>query len=190
MRRGSLRVLICVGFAVAMACGLDLAGEGGPIDGTDAEVAEGSTGLDVAQSDNETPPPDDASISDASDAGLDADATIDAPPPVTFDCAGTKVTDCATQCPTRPLRCMMCATNGGAPWRVCVPPGSSCYATYRPVGYTWCRCNPPDASTCLLPEQGCNNYDNGVCVTCGETQTQGNPCKGGGTCNQVARTCQ
>jgi hypothetical protein len=65
----------------------------------------------------------------------------------------------------------------------------SCFANYKPSGYTWCRC-PSNASECKVPTQGCNPYDNGVCVTCGENSTNGDPCKGGGSCNESAKKCQ
>jgi hypothetical protein len=132
----------------------------------------------------------DAATPDApADAPPDAprDTGTDAPPTITFVCPQGNTTDCS-KCVGRPLGCVMCGQTGI--YAVCVPLESSCYADYKPQDYDWCRCALPDASACVLPDQGCNSYSGGVCVTCGERQTDGDPCKGGGRCNEAAHACQ
>jgi hypothetical protein len=211
MRRGPVRVglaVVLVAAALAGACGLDVTG-GGDFSEHTTPPADAT----VPQLDGTPPPVQDALVPDvvgvkdapadavgetgASDAGADAhadapdaraDAAFDASDgAIVFVCPGGNTTDCAT-CGGRPLGCVMCSPSGI--YAVCVPQGSSCYSSYKPAGYDWCRCNLPDASTCILPNQGCNPYAGGVCVTCGESQTQGDPCKRGGTCNQGTSTCQ
>ena len=170
----------CVVATTVAACGLGLVGTDAPDGGADAAAELGVDGAVTPTSDASVTPIDDASATPDADAG---------PPPPEWDCAGTKVSDCS-QCATRPLRCVMCAADGGPNlWKTCVPPSTSCYGSFKPAGYDWCRCGN-DPSRCKLPEQGCNPYDNGVCVTCGEQLTSGDPCKGGGSCNQALAKCQ
>jgi len=178
----------CVVATTVAACGLGLVGTDAPDGGADAAAELGVDGAVTPTSDASVTPIDDASATPDADASATPDADA-GPPPPEWDCAGTKVSDCS-QCATRPLRCVMCAADGGPNlWKTCVPPSTSCYGSFKPAGYDWCRCGN-DPSRCKLPEQGCNPYDNGVCVTCGEQLTSGDPCKGGGSCNQALAKCQ
>ncbi len=129
------------------------------------------------------------------DAGLDApgDAHPDTAPPdagITFTCSSGAPTKDCTSCTGDPLECVMCATDGsGGIFATCVPPGSSCRASYTPSGYDFCKCAPPSAAACPLPQQECNSYNNGVCVTCGEKWTDGFACKSIGTCHENSSSC-
>ena len=183
----------------AAACGLELIGSAGPpadasaadatVPGDDAssrsDAADASAG-DDAESRGDAAP-DAARDSAPTDARADAPYDADAAPAIVYVCPTGNTTDCST-CSGRPLGCVMCGPTDN--YAVCVPLGSSCFGSYKPAGYDWCRCSYPDASTCVLPDQGCNTYAGGVCVTCGENLTQGNPCKRGGTCDQASHACR
>jgi hypothetical protein len=166
MKRARLRRMLasCAAMAAA-ACGL-------------SEVGTGSS-------------PDagsfDASVREASaDAGADADAGPDA----RFACPTTDaaVSDCAS-CPNRPIACADCPTLGsGGPVFFCTSHNAACVSS-APKGYGYCKCPSGDAQACELPLAQCNPYMGGVCVTCGENQTNGYACKQGGTCDQSQSTC-
>ncbi len=217
MRRGVRLAFATVTIGFGAACGLTLSGSGdlapddagssgsyeaaalGPAsDGTvPTGAADGASTNDAsgdAAGGSDARGGSDASSKDAADAapGTDAnpppDARNDTGTTNTITCpSGGTVSDCA-QCSGNPLLCAMCKTSSVE--YICVPPGSSCYADYRTSGYDWCRCSPGNPSSCVLPQQECNTYDGGVCVTCGERQTQGFPCKSGGSCNESAAKCQ
>jgi hypothetical protein len=198
-------VIVC---GAMIACGLDLGGTGemsdasaSPTDATvpqsDGPGVEGDSAEADAVGDGaptmETSSPLDATAE--ADAPLEAakDTGIDAAPdalPQKYVCPGGGTTsDCAAGCPGYPLRCVMCG-SGGALYATCTPYGVSCYANYKPSQYDWCRCSSGHAASCILPEQECNPYAGGVCVTCGENSTDTYPCKQGGRCNEFARICQ
>jgi hypothetical protein len=193
-------VVVFAGVGVTVACGLDAVGtgpadnasEGGPLGtgnpGSSLDAAGTSPGLEGGN----IPVGGDAGPSPNLDAAIDSPlAVVDAAPDgaIVYVCPTGDTTDCSKCGGGRTLGCVMCANSGPGIYAVCTPPGVSCYASYRPSGYTWCRC-PSSPSECKLPTQGCNSYDNGVCVTCGESSTDGDPCKGGGKCNQSAKKCE
>jgi hypothetical protein len=193
MMRRSVLAWIGVALAVA-ACGLDLTGTSDATDDDGGSAPSETDAADAFTPNDDAPP----AIPPSEDAAIDSpgsrtdggvDATPDtSPPPRVYVCPSGSTTDCAS-CTGRPLSCVMCASDG-TQYSVCVPPNTTCYGSYKPAGYDWCRCSPPDASACILPDQGCNSYSGGVCVTCGEQLTDGDPCKRGGHCNQAQRKCQ
>jgi len=202
-RRLAVTAVVVTIAGVMIACGLEAVGSG-PADGG-GEGTSGSPGTPGSSGQPGTPGPgqldggtvligDDASSDAGADAGADADAAVikDAAPDgaIVFVCPTGATTDCSTCGGGRTLGCVMCASAGSGIYAVCTPPGVSCYANYRPAGYTWCRCAAGNPASCILPKQGCNPYDNGVCVTCGENLTNGDPCKGGGSCNESGAKCQ
>ncbi len=205
-----LRVaLTAATLACGAACGLTLTGTRGDVAADDAGAGDQGEGSALSPSADATVTEDGSFAQDSSsdatsgvDASKDAadaggsdgqsprDAGLDSAPDAAtvISCpVGGTVTDCA-QCSGYPLLCAMCKT--GAVEYICVPKGSGCYDTYRTSGYDWCRCSAGNPAACVLPQQECNSYGGGVCVTCGERQTQGFPCKGGGTCNEGMAKCQ
>jgi len=207
MRRRVIRALlaVCALSAAAGACGVELAGSGGgagPDGGSDPGVDATASGEGVdpasdgaAEGDSTTSPPGDAAgTSDApapSDAGADSKTDAGADGGILFKCldAGTMTSDCST-CAGHTLGCVLCSTTSAAIYGVCVPIGSSCRQDYTPPGYDWCKCNTADAAACILPNQACDPFAGGVCVTCGENSTEGDNCKVGGKCHQAPVKCQ
>jgi hypothetical protein len=157
----------------------DGASDGRSGNGADASTDGSGTDSGVPDAADARPPPADARPPPP-DTGTDAGTSIPCP-------SGGVVTDCA-QCANNPLLCAMCKTGGVE--LLCVPKGSSCFDSYRTSGYDWCFCGSGSPSTCVLPQQECNSFGGGVCVTCGERQTQGFPCKGGGSCDEAMAKCK
>ena len=97
------------------------------------------------------------------------------------------VTDCS-QCQGATQPCVYCQLDGGAGLMGrCVPENGSCFLQTGTGGFGLCRCSP-DAGGCPESFQVCataqqNQHD---CRTCGEQQTNGLTCQGGGTCSQDA----
>ncbi len=154
----------------------DSAGEAGPRDGgTDGRP-------DAAPVDA----PAEARPFDGGDAAYDAPKDAAPEGGLVYSCAGQDTLDCSS-CPTAPLGCVLCLPEGGL-YAVCVPFNTSCWAQYNPIDAGFCRCTV--AADCIVPQQECNPYGGGVCVTCGENLTDGYTCEDGGTCKQGTGKCQ
>jgi hypothetical protein len=209
---------VCLASTALAACGLALTGSGagggddggtpGPDVGAQMETGGGdrapnppdavvpndaAADVTVIDAVTDSPPPPPDTGSDAGfDAGFDSgfDAGFDAADAgVLYSCpGGNPTTDCST-CFNHPLSCIMCSTTDTSISAVCVPVGSSCHDSYTPTGYDYCPCSYPSAALCLLPQQECNSYGGGVCVTCGEYSTDTFQCKGGGTCHESQSAC-
>lgn len=137
----------------------------------------------------------DAISDDASDGGVvndggitDGGADAKGPPPVLYVCDGGTLTDCA-QCPNAPLGCVYCSTSGPELKGRCLASDLLCF-NYPLSGFKVCPCRFPDASTCPVGGQACRDYTPEYCTTCGDDKSGGSPCKGGGTCDAVTKTCQ
>jgi hypothetical protein len=191
---------------VLAACGLDEEGEvslgadaaatdtaqsrpdAGPPDtssGHDATIHEGGAKLDSSEHD--------APKSDAGspmDSGTDSshstpDASSDAGG-LTYTCASGPTDDCST-CTGNVVGCAWCSSTGVVGF--CIPQGQLCLG-YAPTGSKPCPCTVGDPTECVAADQGCLNTLLGqVCVTCGEAISNGETCKGGGTCNASTPTC-
>ena len=169
-------VWLLAGFAplcLWVACGGDTAN---PLDGgqdattnPDTGVTDDSGTMDTGVMDGSTM---DAGGDSASDSGGGGGG-------LKYLCpdAGS-VNDCA-QCNGRPRPCVNCAIDGGAYVAYCVTQNTSCF----PQGNGLQRCPCADAGSCAAPYQVCQDVGQGLaCRTCGETQTLGDVCKGGGMC--------
>ena len=155
----------------AVDTGVDVSADAGADVGIDAGVDSGV----------------DAGVDTGIDSGIDTGVDTGVDAGILYVCGSQMVSDCST-CSGNPLGCVMCATMGQGIYAVCVPFYSSCWQSYRPTGYDWCYCTTP--ADCIVPQQECNPYNGGVCVTCGENQTQGYGCKSGGNCNETTGVCQ
>ena len=126
----------------------------------------------------------DGGVVDAADAGGKGDAPSG--PAIAWFCNNVPVADC-TECGTRTNPpethpCVDCADGGGLVGH-CTRPGVSCGI----VGGEICPCANNDPATCPMSYQTCAGSG---CETCGDLITDGQPCKGGGTCNADAGVCQ
>jgi hypothetical protein len=195
-------------FADPSTSGADATASADGSNGGNDDAATKPSGDDASTSGSDAGAGDDATTTTTptpSDAGpttkpppRDAGPTTTPPPMdagptgLRYACGngGATTTDCASGCAGNPLPCVLCGPGGPTDVQaVCVPQGSACLSTYGKPGYGWCKCSGGDPSACVIPEQECNPYNGGVCVTCGENLTNGYSCKSGGRCNQAKATC-
>ncbi len=174
MRRYTWLAILSLPFStwvIVSGCGGDSATAiDGGLDGTlpDSGDVDG-----MNQPDTNMPPddaPSDGTMSDSS--GNDAGGLV-------YRCGDAGVTDCS-QCANRPRPCVNCFIDGGALFAECVTLGTSCFpGNNSPLQ----RCPCVDAGSCPVPYQVCHNVGQGLaCRTCGEANTLGDTCKGGGMC--------
>jgi len=105
-------------------------------------------------------------------------------PNAIFVCAasGAKVSDCVNQCAGAPIKCTYC--GAGPILGACInPDDESCGDEIPSDDYDTCGCLGP--AGCPNDDQICLVH----CRTCGDTLTDGLPCKGGGSCNRNLRKC-
>jgi len=151
-------------------CGSDTQakGDGGP-DGMSVD----STVMDVVDQPDTTMTPDASSDAASDSPGNDSGGLLYACPD-----AGT-VTDCS-QCAGRPRRCVNCTIDGGALVATCVSSQTSCFPGNNSP-YERCPCG--DAGNCPATFHVCHDVGSGLaCRTCGESNTLGDTCNGGGMC--------
>jgi hypothetical protein len=169
-----------LGLLVA-ACGLSTQGLGTPGSAPAPDAA--APGLDAG------PRADGGvDVEEAGDARPSIDAAVEAGPLVRYDCNGASTASCAT-CASKPIGCVYCTQGGGSPFAgLCLPTNELCFNNV-PNGYRVCPCNFPNASMCPVDGQACRNYTPQYCTTCGDPNSDGSPCKQGGTCDRATRTC-
>lgn len=184
-----------------MGCSLDTKGsEGDGVDGgrdvtipvSDAEAdvpsAADTTPGDVSPSDapsaDATDP--DAGSADAGSSDAAADAGFDASD-IPYACShtGTIGPDCKA-CKGYPLACVYCA--GHRLVGECLQGGDHCQQ-HVPAGSSTCPCEEGDAEACVLADQVCLGPDAG-CGTCGQGDSDGLSCQGGGTCHRGSSQCK
>jgi hypothetical protein len=111
---------------------------------------------------------------DASDAGFVDEVSV------TYGCTTKKglvhVSDCS-KCMDFPLGCVYCSAS--AYLGTCLNGGDHC-EDHIPKGAMMCPCDR-DAETCVVADQVCLSGATG-CGTCGQSDSEGRDCKGGGVC--------
>ena len=152
-------------------------GCGGDASSTDAGP-DGTMTTDSGGGMDGTGPPDSNTDDGSVDAGSDSPSGTDSGG-VAYLCpdAGTVIS--CSQCANRPRPCVNCAVDGGALVAYCVTLGTSCFpGNNSPLR----RCPCGDAGNCPAPYQVCHDVGGFACRTCGETNTLGDSCNGGGMC--------
>jgi hypothetical protein len=102
-----------------------------------------------------------------------------------FLCGTGTVDDCAS-CPGAPLPCVTCDGQGNKSPLFCAPIGATC-RQISPGGAFTNGCPCSNAGTCPFDVMVCHSGQ--YCHTCGETQSDNETCKGGGTCNAGTAQC-
>jgi hypothetical protein len=134
---------------------------------------------DAADSGDDSSHPHDAGKDSGSDAGSDAGGSDSGS--ITYTCGSVTTTDCST-CPSNPVSCVYCTFTGHVGF--CGPEGTLCLDDGPPAGSFPCGCL--SNSGCLAADQICIAPN---CESCGEPGTDGQGCKGGGTCDEATSTC-
>lgn len=186
------RALALVVAVVTLSCGLELRGrmdpgsDVGPSLGTDAGGGAGDASVDRNEPADAGFMPDRASTTDARADATDADPGDGG---LVFTCRDAATNDCAS-CTGLTLPCVYCSTTSSSLKGVCSSPNVNCFSN-EPAGFKVCSCNYPSASACPMPWQTCHQFSGYEdCYTCGESYSNGDSCKGGGSCDEQARKCQ
>ena len=112
-------------------------------------------------------------------------------------CAGTGActSDC-TACPGAPIECFDCDFTRAHPVGTCQPMNTDVYCLNdNDYPNDHCACPSNDAGDCPGTTLTCSDLggilDPGnVCKTCGEPNTDKQPCNGGGKCDEKSATCK
>jgi hypothetical protein len=198
-----VQALEVVYFAVAIAAGCSLDPEGlsaPPGDGDGGRSPDTAMGFDTSPSDtssSDAGDPDaaqDATMKDAKLDGItvDQDAPSDAEEEgdaasidgsVTYSCPVSEVplANC-TGCTGYPLACVYCAGKDEYVGE-CLQGGLHC-DEHVPDDASMCSCHK--ASQCVVADQVCGD---GGCGTCGQADSMGLACQGGGVCNRISGQC-
>lgn len=181
-----MRLLGALAYAVvltgcSLAVSLDgLTDGGGSIEqGTDGAIIS----ADGQSFDGDASSQDSSSADDGGDGSIGDKDSGDGGGSGGFICGGTVVSDCST-CTGSPEPCITCDTSGD-PYAFCETPGGTCRNDGPPPYNNSCKCSAP--GDCFASFQVCQGNAN--CHTCGEPNSDGDACKGGGSCTASSATC-
>ena len=156
----------------------------------DAEPPDGDAGLFDVAPDAPATCPGQISCGTSRCVDRDASACIEGCPTAPTMCGegtGSCVADCESEC-AGTVGCYTCPNNPDSGKREAgtCEPAASAYCIGAAV-YPHCFCNTNLASACPGQNQAC---DGQLCVSCGETATQGLLCKNGRRCDEVNHACR
>ena len=176
--------LSCFSFGLVQACGDDTTT---PPDGSTDGTVTDAPGADVVAQDTGTQDTGTGDSATGDSGGNDGGTTDSGGGSLSYVCDvdGGTVTSCA-QCTGFTQPCAYCDTaDASNVVGHCVAQGGNCAAA-APNNFGACGCGT-DAGNCPESYEVCRSQS---CRTCGENQTNGLACKGGGSCTSNTGTCQ